>query len=446
MSSSYTQIFFCKPPVAGKVKTRLGNFLGMERARDIYREILQRVVGAFDPGSTVLFSAGDEKLELLHEALPAFKAIEIQVNADLGLRMADALHRAAGSSDHAVLLAGTDIPLYSPETAEKAAQALEDHDLVLGPTPDGGYYLVGVSPRVAADKKLLEDLFADIPWSTPEVYALQTARARELGLKTAEMETIADLDTMDDLLAWKKQASFYLQEHMPDIRAVLPVYNEAENLEFVLQPLFESGYFTEVICADNNSSDGSREIAAAMGARVTLCTELGYGATCLQALKDIQERGGCDVVLFTDADGADDPTRLGDLIRPLTSNESDFTLGVRAPELAEKGALLPQARFGNWLSTFLMKILWGYGFGDLGPYRALRWEALRKLKMDDRNFGWTVQMQIRAIKQKLRIAQIKVAYRKRHAGNSKVTASLKGAVAAGRIILWTVFQEYFLKK
>ena len=167
----------------------------------------------------------------------------------------------------------------------------------------------------------------------------------------------------------------------------------------------------------NDSTDGSREIAKRLGAVVTHCVERGYGATCLYAMNDLEERGGCEVLLFMDADGADDPEELGSLCLLLwcrvisISPWANVRPGWRIP-----GALLPQARYGNMLAVFLMRLVWRYRFKDLGPYRALRWPSLVQLRMDDRNFGWTIQMQIRAVREKLRITEIPVRYRKRHAG------------------------------
>ncbi|MCB1323289.1 MAG: DUF2064 domain-containing protein, partial [Leptospiraceae bacterium] len=316
-----------------------------------------------------------------------------------------------------------------------------ENDTVLGPASDGGYYLIGMRAELAAQREKVLRLLADINWSTSTVYAQQQDRLRQAGLSVAGLPTMNDLDTFSDLMHARNLNGFYLHAFIPDIRVILPVYNEAENLEYVLRPLIASHMFREIICADNGSTDDSPVIARSLGCHVTRCAERGYGATCLEAMRHIEAQGGCDVILFMDADGSDDPAHLSELLAPLVSNRADMVLGHRAADRAEAGALLPHQRFGNWLSTFLIRIFWKHAYADLGPFRGLRWSALRQLRMRDRNFGWTVEMQIRALKAKLRILEIPVRYRRRHAGRSKVTATVRGSFRAGQIILTTVFRE-----
>ena len=464
MTGNYKLILFCRPPVAGKAKTRLGQFLGMERAAKVYGKMLNLVSGRFPGRQTILYSSTTEDLEVLQAHIAGETSnrtnkssaaetpeIKIQVEADLGERMARAIIDTAREfPGEPALLAGTDIPDLSLDIIAEAlallgGQGREAKDLIFGPAKDGGYYLVGVNAAVAADETRMLSLFQDVPWSAPETLVKQEERGRALGLSVGRVAELADLDEIDDFLFMNKRTDFFAREFMPDIRVVLPVFNEIENLEFTLTPLLESGLFREIICADNGSTDGSIELARSLGARVTHCDIRGYGATVLKGLADIEERGGCEVVLFMDADGADDPTRLQDLLGPLVSDHKDMVIGARVARLADPGALLPQARMGNWLATFLMSIFWGYRYLDLGPYRALRWSALQRLEMDDMNFGWTIQMQVRAIRENLRIQEIPVRYRRRHAGMSKITANIGAAIKAGRIILWTIFKELRLK-
>jgi len=454
MTASCKQLFFCKPPVEGLVKTRLAKTIGAERACAAYREMLRRVVERFPPEDVILYSSQAENLELLRELLPEYTDVRVQEGADLGRRMANALAETSREFPGPALLAGTDIPDYSPTQANRALTLLRTHDLVLGPTPDGGYYVVGlgakVGPRLASgpdvSANFLTEFFANIPWSTPEVLSLQRKRARDMNATLGELEELPDLDDFSDLVARRKAGDEALARFIPDIRLIIPVYNEAENLPATLNPLQASGYFQEIICADNGSQDGSPDIARNLGARVTHEPELGYGATCLRALADIRERGGCEVVVFMDADGADDPGALPDLIEPILRGKSDFTLGARLPELAEPGALKFQARFGNLLAVILMRLMHGFSFRDLGPYRAISWRALETLDMDDRNFGWTIQMQIRAVRRALRVAEIPVRYRRRRAGYSKVTSNPRAILKAGRVIFGAIFKELGRKK
>ena len=340
-------------------------------------------------------------------------------------------------------------------------------------------------------------------WSHSSIYKSQVQRFQQLGVEvSACKETLIDIDTFSDLALYQKNiGQFYkdkpqksalsatgskvqgcaaetsskgegfvtkkkslpnakqklsnrtgvspsldLAEFLPDLRVVLPVWNEAENLPSILKHLFATGYFREVICADNGSTDDSVSIAKSMGARVTHCKRLGYGSTCLQAIKDIQGRGGCEVVLFLDADGSDDLRYLYEVIVPTLSGRYDLCLGARNSKLSDKGALLPHARLGNWLATTLVRWIWGFRYHDLGPLRSIRWPALEELVMDDPDFGWTIQMQIRSLKARHRILEVPIAYHKRAAGQSKISATLKGSVQAGFVILRTIWRETRMRK
>ncbi len=459
MKSDFTQIFFARPPVAGRVKTRLAEYLGKDRACDLYIELLRRSVYAFaaaEVDMVVYSSEEDDRKQLaktiqaaLPERYPSPPSVRLQSGADLGERMARALRETAArntkleNAPDRLLLAGTDIPAYQPESARQAAKLLESYDAVLGPASDGGYYMIGLRAEHAQNAELMHQVFAKIPWSTDRVFEIQRKRLRNAGLSVAEAPLLDDLDTFDDLLQLSERYAFeFLRGFLPDVRVILPIWNEADNLKFVLRPLFASKFFREIICADNGSDDGSRKLAADLGARVTLCEERGYGATCLTALDDIRERGGCDVVLFMDGDGADDPASIPQMLAPVTSGRFDLVLGARNPDLAAPGSLLPHQRFGNWLITRIIAFLWKHEYADLGPFRAVRWEALEAMEMDDRNYGWTVQMQTRALDLGLRVLEMPVPYRKRHAGKSKVTATIRGSYLAGKIIFRTIFREW----
>lgn len=450
---STLQIFFCKPPVLGLVKTRLARFLGEQRARDLYAALCQRVITAFPAERLRLYSGTDmdldRLLELFADGTPPGGTVRIQHGEDLGERMARALHEIAvdpGTPDDVdrILLTGTDIPDYDPEIAARVAALLDDNECALAPTGDGGYYCVGVQRKVAQDLSRMHQIMSGIQWSTPEVFQVQKEKMEAAGLRVGVGPGLEDLDVIEDFAEWrsKQGGDTFLEEFFPDIRVVLPVFNEEPNLRFVLEPLLASGLFREIICADNGSTDNSAAVAREMGARVTECPRRGYGATCLTALRDIAERGGCEVVLFMDADGADEPAMLPALLGPVVSGHYDFALGHRRPDLAEPGALLPQARFGNGLVSVLTRMLWGFRYHDLGPYRAINWAALEALNMDDQNFGWTIQMQVRALNDELRVREIPVPYRKRHGGESKVTATFKGTILAGYKILYTVGREW----
>jgi len=195
--------------------------------------------------------------------------------------------------------------------------------------------------------------------------------------------------------------------------------------------------YQQIIVADNGSRDRTAEIARQAGTTVVTEPRRGYGAACLRALASLPPEA--ETVVFMDADSSDDPSEAASLLEPILKGRADFVLGSRTLGKAEKGSLQPHQRFGNKLATFLIRVLFGYRYTDLGPFRAIRVEALRKLDMRDRNYGWTIEMQIKAVRHKLRIEEVPVSYRNR-IGVSKVSGNLKASVLAGIKILWTVFR------
>ncbi|MDQ3280182.1 MAG: glycosyltransferase family 2 protein [Acidobacteriota bacterium] len=190
----------------------------------------------------------------------------------------------------------------------------------------------------------------------------------------------------------------------------------------------------DVIVGDNGSRDGTAEVARGYGAEVVHVAERGYGAACAGALTRL--RDDVDVVLFMDADGSDDPAEMESLLAPIERNEADLVIGAR--RVVEKGALTPQQRFGNWLATRLITRLYGYRYSDLGPFRAIRRELLDRIAMRDRRYGWTVEMQIRALQLGARVTEVPVRYRKR-VGKSKISGTVRGVVLAGYWILRTIW-------
>lgn len=231
------------------------------------------------------------------------------------------------------------------------------------------------------------------------------------------------------------------------IRVLIPALNEEKSLPLVLDAIFniktDKQLDLEVIVADNGSADATSEVAASHGAKVVVELQKGYGAACLKAMQRLEISSG--IVVFLDADFSDDPGDLIRLIEPIASDEKDFVLGSRTLGRSEKGALTPQQVFGNRLSTMLIGLFWRHRYSDLGPFRAISYPALLKLNMQDRNFGWTIEMQIRAIKAGLRISEIPVAYRKR-IGKSKISGTVKGTFMAGTIIMKTIFRELISRK
>ena len=219
------------------------------------------------------------------------------------------------------------------------------------------------------------------------------------------------------------------------VDAVMPALDEEEAIGSVLAAL-PRPLIRRVIVCDNGSRDRTAAIARAGGAVVVEESQRGYGAACLRALAAL-EPDPPDVVLFLDADRSDDPTEAARVVAPILEGRADLVIGSRVLGHAERGSLTPQARFGNWLATRLIRILYGVRFTDLGPFRAVRWDRLRALEMRDRDFGWTVEMQIKAARAGLRSVEVPVSYRRR-LGRSKISGTVAGSVQAGTKILATI--------
>jgi len=227
-------------------------------------------------------------------------------------------------------------------------------------------------------------------------------------------------------------------KNRPRIAVLIPALNEEASLPYVLTDV-PKGVVEEVVVVDNGSSDRTADMARAQGATVLSEPRRGYGSACLAGIAYLRAKRP-DVVVFLDADYSDYPDELPAVIQPILTDKCDFVLGSRTQGQAEPGALLFQARFGNALATSLIRWLYGFRYSDLGPFRAIRFPALLDLGMVDRTYGWNVEMQIKAVRRGLRIAEVPVRYRKRAGGESKVSGTLKGTLLAGYKILWTVFR------
>ena len=190
-----------------------------------------------------------------------------------------------------------------------------------------------------------------------------------------------------------------------------------------------------MIVADNGSTDGTARAAGELGARVVSEPRRGYGYACLAGIAVLP--ADAEIVVFMDGDYSDYPVELNDLVSAMSQHQAHLVIGSRVLGEHEKGSLTPQQRFGNWLATRLIRWLYGFSYTDLGPFRAIRAEALRQLRMQDPTYGWTVEMQIKALQHRMKVVEIPVRYRKR-IGKSKVSGTISGSVKAGAIILWTI--------
>ena len=222
-----------------------------------------------------------------------------------------------------------------------------------------------------------------------------------------------------------------------DIRVIIPAYNEQNSVGKVIRDI-PSGLVSEIVVVNNASTDRTRSEAEAAGATVLDEQRPGYGFACLKGLEYLSKIRP-DIVVFIDADYSDHPEEMTRLVAPILDGDFDMVIGSRALGNRERGSMtLPQV-FGNWLATSLLKIMYGVRFTDLGPFRAIRYESLERIEMQDQTFGWTVEMQLKAAKHKLRSTEIPVTYRRR-IGKSKISGTVKGTIMAGYKILWTLFK------
>ncbi|MEM7458040.1 MAG: glycosyltransferase family 2 protein [Pseudomonadota bacterium] len=216
---------------------------------------------------------------------------------------------------------------------------------------------------------------------------------------------------------------------------IIPALNEEDAISGVVASVIHR--VDRVIVVDNGSTDATAMRAAQAGAELVYVAEPGYGRACLAGVAAASD---CDLLIFMDGDGADDPEDLPSLIAPIQQGNADFVVGSRTLGRTEIGALTLAQRWGNALATGLMSLFWNGPFTDLGPFRAIRRASYQRLAMQAPTFGWTVEMQVRALKQNFRCTEVPVAYRRR-IGVSKISGTIKGVMLAGAYILGTIFRE-----
>lgn len=229
-------------------------------------------------------------------------------------------------------------------------------------------------------------------------------------------------------------------QNPPVIDVIIPAYNEEKSIPKVIAEIPD--LVRHIVVADNNSTDRTGEVAKAAGAVVVFEPQKGYGKACLSAMHWIKDQAiQPDVVVFLDGDYSDYPEEMKGLIQPILDQKVDMVIGSRALGRRESGSMtLPQV-FGNWLATTMMRYMQGAKFTDLGPFRAIVWKRLLDLNMIDQNYGWTIEMQIKAHKAGLRYTEVPVNYRKR-IGISKVSGTVKGVFGAGYKIILTIFRYW----
>jgi len=223
------------------------------------------------------------------------------------------------------------------------------------------------------------------------------------------------------------------------IYVIIPAFNESQSIGKVISDI--PNLVHEIIVIDNVSTDDTGKIAKENGATVLRENRKGYGYSCLKGMDYVQTKSKADdIIVFLDGDYSDFPGEISMLIEPIINANYDLVIGSRVLGEREPGSLLFQQRAGNWLATQLIKLFYKAQFTDLGPFRAVKWAALQSLNMNDKTFGWTVEMQVKAAKQQLKFTEIPVSYRRR-IGVSKVSGTIYGTIMAGYKILLTIFKN-----
>ena len=227
----------------------------------------------------------------------------------------------------------------------------------------------------------------------------------------------------------------------PKIRVIIPAYNEGKAIGKVITNI--PPHVNEIIVVNNNSNDDTEKIARQLGATVLTELKKGYGSACLKGINYLnQKKEKTDIVVFIDGDFSDYPEELVKITKPIIEKDIDFVIGSRTKNLREKGSMQPQQIFGNWLATLLMSFFLKSKFTDLGPFRAIKFQTLLALKMQDPNYGWTIEMQLKILKQNWSYKEIPVKYRNR-IGVSKVSGTFKGSIFAGIKILTLIIKYRF---
>lgn len=225
----------------------------------------------------------------------------------------------------------------------------------------------------------------------------------------------------------------------PKVIVIIPAFNEENSITNVIRDIPKE-LVHEVVVVNNNSNDATSDNALKAGATVLLEATQGYGNACLKGIAYVNEmKEKPEIIVFLDADYSDYPEEMHLLLHPIINNSVDMVIGSRALGKREKGSMMPQQVFGNWLATRLLKTIYGVTYTDLGPFRAIRYDKLKDIGMQDKTYGWTVEMQLKAAKQKMKITEVPVSYRKR-IGHSKISGTVKGTVMAGWKIIYTIFK------
>ena len=445
-------LVIAKRPAPGQTKTRLSPPLHPEQAAALYECFLRDtldVARAVPHVSRLVHYAPDDAAGYFATLAPDF-GLRPQVGDNLGQRLDQVLTRCLREGFRQAVIMDSDSPTLPPAYVARAFSSLETADVVLGPCEDGGYYLIGLNqpqPR----------LLREVQMSTPHVLHDTLALAGQAGLRVALLPPWYDVDTAQELERLRADLALHANGAAPRTRAFLarPSASRPEgarrgNVSVIIPALNEAGCIgelvtaalaqpvSEVIVADNGSTDDTAGAARRAGARVVAEPRRGYGYAC--AAGAAAAGPGAEVLVFIDGDFSFAPDEMPRLLAPLAAGTADLVLGSRNLGSIERGSMPPPQRFGNWLVARLMRGLYHLPLTDLGPYRAVRRDLLAGLDMREMTFGWTTEMIVKAARRGARIVEAPVSYRARRAGQSKVSGTLRGTVLAGYTIVGTALR------
>lgn len=426
-------VILAKAPIAGFAKTRLIPALGPEGAAALATALLLRTVRtALGAGiGPVELCVTPGRQEPIWATLPLGGPLawSDQGEGDLGERMGAAAQRGLAHHEPVILI-GTDCPDLGVTQLRQAALQLGDHDAAIVPAADGGYALLGLNRQHP-------DLFRAMPWSTDAVLSTTLQRLAALGWSVASQPVVTDIDEPGDLLHLPPELADQLPARFDTVLVIIPVLNEQDTLAGVIGQLQSIGLH-HIRVVDNGSTDASAAVATAAGAELLREPVAGYGRACWRGLMQLPE--AIEWILFCDGDGSDDLGSLPGWSALL--RDHDLILGNREATAEGRRALTPVQRFGNRLATSLIRLGWGHRYQDLGPLRLVRRRSLEAMGLRDRGFGWTIEMQVRAVEAGLRICELPVPHHPRRGGRSKISGTVGGSLRAGLAILGTLSRLY----
>ncbi|MEJ2512219.1 MAG: TIGR04282 family arsenosugar biosynthesis glycosyltransferase [Anaerolineales bacterium] len=440
MTKSNTLLVVAKQPAPGQTKTRLCPPLTYEQAATLYdcflRDTLQIMRQVPNVQRGLVYLPNDAR-EYFHKLAPDME-LTCQRGMTLGERLDNLLTDSLHNGSQRVVVINSDSPTLPAAYLSQAFDDLAKADVVLGPTQDGGYYLIGI-------KQPQPDLLHKVQMSTPHVLADTLALAESSGLTVSLLPTWYDVDTIEDLVKldneiadinakgkapatqrWLSKTNWRNQQaDLSRISLIIPALNEADCLARLLDEV-PVDLIHQVIVVDNGSTDNTGEVAQKAGAFVVVEPRRGYGFACAAGVAAAEG----DVLVFMDGDGSFVPAELSDLLKPIAQDKAELVLGSRTLNGSHQEVMPLHQRVGNRLFAWLLRKRYGLNLTDLGPFRAVKREVVLQLNMQEFTYGWPLEMMIKSARHQMRILEVPVTYRPRFAGQSKVSGSLRGSILA----------------